>query len=79
MGGDCVRHYFSCPAVAAAIVQSRARPPCWLHTGHLGLVTFSVPFPEEEVLRVGMWNYIAYLAYTTVRRQNVPMEAKCGC
>lgn len=38
-------------------------------------MTFSAPLPEEEVLRIGMWNYIAYLAYTTVRRQNVPIEA----
>lgn len=75
VGGDCIRHYFLCPAVADAIRQSRARPPCWLQAGHIGLVTFAVPLPEEEVLRVGMWNYTVYLAYTTARRQEDQMEA----
>lgn len=53
MGGDCVRHYFACPVLADSIRLSRALPPSWLHTRHIGLVAFAVPLPEERGLQGG--------------------------
>lgn len=74
MGGHCVRICFACPVLADAIHRSRAAPPCWVYTGHIGWVTFAVPLPEEEVYRVGVWNYIIYLMYASARRRVIPMQ-----
>lgn len=73
VGGDCMRHYFSCPRVATAIRHSRAIPPCWVHIGHVGLATLAVPLSPEATLRA--WNYILFLMYSSARRGTRPLMA----
>lgn len=58
VGGDCLRHYLGCPSVGRAIRRSRARPLCWIHTGHIALATLVIPLPPEKVYRLGAWNNI---------------------
>lgn len=72
VGGDCLRHYIGCPRLASAIRASRAHPPCWVHSGSMRLATFLAPAPPAEVLRVGVWNYVAHLAYSSARRYARP-------
>lgn len=74
VGGDCVTHYFVCLVLARAIRCSRAAPPCRIHIGHIGLATFAVPLPQDEAYRVGVWNYVAYLMYSTARRRESHMR-----
>lgn len=73
VGGYWLLRYLACPNVARAIRRSRARPLFWVRIGHVGLATFAVPLPREEVFAHGVWNYILHLMYSSARRGPRPL------
>lgn len=70
VGDDDVRHYFSCPAVCAAILAQTASPPAWARPGPEPLrilFLLDASLPDAAVLLMGEWAYVLYMVYNTAR------------